>query len=138
MKAIEFAIKTVEQHAHPDSVCAVCTLSRMVIAEAQGDLFASPPEHFARASDPSTSLESAHALGKTLEEQKRRIAVHLRTHPGQTAREIDKALGVHAVAHKRLRALEREGRMAEGPSRLCAVSGRRALTWIAWGPADHP
>jgi hypothetical protein len=47
--------------------------------------------------------------------------------PGLTAREIEDRLDIKA--HKRLPELRRGGMVRNGPSRICSVSGKQALTW---------
>jgi hypothetical protein len=52
--------------------------------------------------------------------------------PGLTAREIDDRTGIKA--HKRLPELREAGLIANGPSRRCRVTNRRAMTWL---PINH-
>jgi len=48
--------------------------------------------------------------------------------PGRTAREIENRIGLKA--HKRLPELRQFGLVANGPSRICSITGRRAMTWL--------
>ncbi|MEX0641136.1 MAG: hypothetical protein WD468_00465 [Pirellulales bacterium] len=97
-----------------------------------------------RNNDPSTSTLAGldiEASG-TAHKQRSRCLVAVVAMPGLTARELEAHIGIKA--HKRLPELREAGLVRNGPTRLCTVSGRQALTWdpdgysFAAGHREHP
>ena len=90
------------------------------------------PNH--RNSDPPTSaLAGGEIESSGLARVHRSLCLQtaLET-PGLTAREIEDRIGIKA--HKRLPELREAGFVANGPTRVCCISGRQAMTWL---PINH-
>lgn len=88
----------------------------------------------ARNSDPETS----HAAAEEVEtsgvaaDQRRRCLEGVRAAPYSTAAEIARAVGLERHApSRRLPELRDAGLVVNGPSRICAVTGRASITWRA-------
>jgi len=87
-----------------------------------------------RKHDPPTSAlagREAESSGLARMQRSRCLEAVIAT-PGLTAREIENRTGIKA--HKRLPELREAGLIANGPSRTCRVTGRRAMTWL---PPNH-
>ncbi len=87
----------------------------------------------ARTADPPTSHEAASAIERSgiAEAHRLRCLAAVRQQPGQTAAEIARVVGLERHApSRRLPELRDAGLVANGPIRICAVKGRRSLTWI--------
>jgi len=83
-----------------------------------------------RNNDPPTSAlagRAAESSGLARMQRSRCMEAVIAT-PGLTAREIEDRTGIKA--HKRLPELREAGLIANGPSRRCRVTGRRAMTWL--------
>ena len=87
----------------------------------------------ARNSDPFTSHDAAReaeAGGRASAHRQICLAEVLRK-PGQTAAEIAVAVGLERHApSRRLPELRDAGLVANGPARICEVTGRMSLTWL--------
>ena len=88
----------------------------------------------ARASDPETSHLAAAHHEQTGRATSNRLKVEreVTLHPGQTYREIAKAIGLDCVeTMRRLNDLERANLVTKGPERPCTESrnGNRMTTW---------
>ena len=82
-----------------------------------------------RTTDPPTSVRASIEMENSGSAARQRTACldAVAATPGLTAREIEARIGIKA--HKRLPELREAGLVRNGPSRLCTVSGKRALTW---------
>ncbi len=86
----------------------------------------------ARTTDPITSHQAARdAEHRGVAAAHRLLCLAQVTHqPGLTAAEIAEATGLERHApSRRLPELRDAGLVVNGPIRLCAVKGRRSLTW---------
>jgi predicted HTH transcriptional regulator len=87
---------------------------------------------FYRKSDPETSREAAFAgvASGTFGRTERLALRYVAANPGRTAKELEVIAGVEAgTIRKRLAGLKRKGKLINGDSRKCNVSGRNARTW---------
>lgn len=86
-----------------------------------------------RSNDPPTSVRAGHDIESSgaARDQRTRCLKAVTECPGQTAREIEHCIGIKA--HKRLPELREAGLVRNGPARICAISGRHALTWHLTG-----
>ncbi len=87
----------------------------------------------ARTTDPITSHQAARDAERRGVAAAHRLLclAQVTRHPGLTAAEI--ALGTGLERHapsRRLPELRDDGLVVNGPIRICAVKGRRSLTWI--------
>lgn len=88
----------------------------------------------ARRSDPETSKEAATALILSGSRQRHwyKTLRGVRDHPNCTFQEISERAGLDEhIVSRRLSEIERHGWIQRLKPRRCAVSGRRAATWIA-------
>lgn len=91
-----------------------------------------------RSTDPVSSTLAADAIERSgIAAAHRRLCLaQVQTHPGQTAAEIARAVGLERHApSRRLPELREAGLVANGPMRVCAVKGRQSLTWLPAGEA---
>jgi len=94
-----------------------------------------------RNNDPPTSALAGRSMEASgIASQQRLQCLDAVAHtPGATAREIEQRIGIKA--HKRLPELRRSGAVRNGKSRICKVTGRRAMTWYLRthaNTAGHP
>ncbi len=81
-----------------------------------------PSSHAAAASIERSGVANAH---------RRLCLAQVQAHPGQTAAEIARAVGLERHApSRRLPELREAGLVINGPMRICAVKGRQSLTWL--------
>jgi hypothetical protein len=82
-----------------------------------------------RKNDPPTSAlagRDVRACGCAKRQRDLCLGV-VKRQPGLTACEIENRLGIKA--HKRLPELRQARMVRNGPSRICTISGRLAMTW---------
>lgn len=91
-----------------------------------------PVAHLYRRSDPNTSRRAAeHATATgSRGDHLQRIVNAVRSHPGRTSAELaaDAGLERHEAARRTADAAN-AGLIVRGPSRVCSVGGRAAVTW---------
>lgn len=86
----------------------------------------------ARATDPATSHEAAHAITASgrRHSQRERVAAALARWPGLTTAELAERMGIDRyVVGRRMSECETAGDAVRGDKRRCRVNGRTAETW---------
>lgn len=87
----------------------------------------------ARRSDPATSKAAAADVTASgaRDRQVNAVAAAVRRWPGKTSNELGAIAGDmdRYVAARRLPEAEKIGLVRRGEARVCAVSGKRAITW---------
>lgn len=86
----------------------------------------------ARRSDPATSLEAAKAAeeGGRAQTDREACLSAVCLAPGLTAGEIATRLGLERhIPSRRLPELRAQGKVENGPARLCRVLDTKAMTW---------
>ena len=85
----------------------------------------------ARVSDPMTSHLAAaeHELSGKAATHRELCLKAVRKYPGLTSFEIDNALGVNEVAHRRLPELRKMGLIKNGLARKCRIKNTMCMTW---------
>jgi predicted ArsR family transcriptional regulator len=89
-----------------------------------------------RSNDPLSSALAADAIERSgvAAAHRRLCLAQVQAHPGQTAAEIARAVGLERHApSRRLPELRAAGLVVNGPTRTCAVKGRCSLTWYPAG-----
>ena len=117
------------KEAHVDFGCTRCHCP--AFRQRQPTLFENA-EPLARNSDDSTSHEAAAKLTRSgrRNSQKSAVLTAVRLYPGKTAAELADAAGLkHAVCHKRLPDLARDGFVRKCETRECQATGSRATVW---------
>lgn len=80
--------------------------------------------------DPATSHEAARQIADHADRQAEIVADAVKATPGLTSAELAWKHGLDRyVVARRLSEAERSGRVCRGASKVCSVTGRRALTW---------
>lgn len=90
--------------------------------------------HLHRTRDPDTSRAAAFDVVATgTAARMERLALrYITENLGRTARELEVIAGVeNGQIRKRLATLRRKGKIVNGKSRRCQISGRNAQTWFA-------
>ena len=86
----------------------------------------------ARNTDPATSHEAADFIvrdGSRARQQNRTVEI-VRNCPGHTSNELADLCGLDRyMLARRLPECESAGAVHKGASRLCSISGRKAVTW---------
>lgn len=86
----------------------------------------------ARNTDPTTSHAAAEDVTSSgvRAVQMMRVFAGVKSFPGRTSRELAELVGIerHAAA-RRTADLEHLGMVRKGPSRVCTLGGRPAVTW---------
>ncbi len=85
-----------------------------------------------RATDPATSKQASRTYTKTgqRDSDKQRVLAAVVQYPNRTSKELAQLTGIdrHLLA-KRLPDLRADGRVQNGETRVCSVSGNGAMTW---------
>ena len=87
-----------------------------------------------RQTDPTTSHHAAREseLSGRAASQRAICLAWVNSHPGQTAAEIARAVGLERHApSRRLPELRKRGVITNGDVRTCTVTGRQSMTWLA-------
>jgi len=89
------------------------------------------PRKLARTTDPATSHAAAREILPDLAGLRRAAVEAVANHPGLTATELSRAVGISdpRVLNRRLGECEKLGVVVRGPVRVCSVTGRSAATW---------
>ena len=91
----------------------------------------------ARLVDPATSKIAALAVEQSGKAHGWRVKVlaYVREHPGETAGEIGRGMGLTSreIPSKRLPELRDKGWLENGEQRVCGVNGTAMMTWRARG-----
>lgn len=95
---------------------------------------ADPPRYRAGQTTSKLAADELIASGKMREQQAWVLGV-VRSHPNHSALELDRLAGTDRVFGRRLSELRRRGMVRNGDVKVCAVTKRKALTWLA---AEHP
>lgn len=89
-----------------------------------------PAKHLARRDDPETSKESASEVAKEPGPRQQFALKCVTEFPGHTRMELATQFDLDSCTiGRRLRELERMGKIREGESRKCTKSGFKAATW---------
>lgn len=89
--------------------------------------------------DPATSRLAEHAVTESgaRASQIDRIAEAVWTHPGRTSSELAAITGLDRYqAARRCPDALAQGRIKQGPARVCTVQGRLCVTWWPAAPED--
>lgn len=94
-------------------------------------LFEEAHLHLARASDPTTSKQAAKEIAPRLSDMEAAVLEMVRQTPRLTCQELASEHGVSDVqkVSKRMKGLEKAGKVVRGEARRCKVTNKMAACW---------